>query len=98
MKRPEKIGTRRLTRRSLRAAFNEARVAKDGAYNPKEDWLHDQAQGPEKWPAIEAVLREVERHVTTHQMRQVYALAVKQLGKKAADKLRRAWTIPENVK
>ncbi len=97
MKRSEPIGTRRLTDRSMRAAFNASRkvVKTDmGIVNdPTSEWLHEDGQGEQKWPAIRDFGREVENRVAKHQMAQTYKLAVKIVGKKAADKLHRAWTL-----
>lgn len=96
MKRLELIGTRKLTTRSLRSAFNAARTPDKpvgGAYDAKTDWLHDNAHSPEKWPAIEDVMRETEERVIGHQMDQVYKLVKKNIGVKAAKKLAELWTM-----
>lgn len=74
-KRHQPIGTRRLTERALRQAFNVGRrvstTSKLAAwYDPKEDWLFGHMT-ERKWRTLVVMLRVIEHHVILHQQRQV---------------------------
>lgn len=81
-KRPEPIGTRRLTRRSLQAAWRDS-VNNTGDFPT-----------PGEWKKLEAFGRAVEHHTVLLNQREVFALVTKRLGRPTAQILARDWTIP----